>query len=113
MGITVHTSGRIEIDTRNCDACRLPVVTRSLPVSELAPPDRDEVAALRAIVEGTAGHTGDEFFRALVSRLSAATGVPNAFIAEFAGSNTRVRTLAYWTAGGFTQNAEWELPGTP
>ena len=76
-------------------------------------PDRDEVAALRAIVEGTARHTGEAFFRTLVRNLSRATGVPNAFVAEFAGTNTRVRTLALWAGGAFAPNAEWDLPGTP
>ncbi len=77
------------------------------------PADREEVAALRAIVEGTARHTGDEFFRSLVRNLSAATGVPNAFVAEFAGAKTRVRTLAFWKDGAFIPNDEWDLAGTP
>ena len=77
------------------------------------PADAEEVAALRAIVEGTARHTGEEFFRSLVRNLSAATGVPSAFVAEFAGSNTRVRTVAYWTDGAFAGNVEWDLAGTP
>ena len=36
-----------------------------------------------------------------------------AFVAEFAGSNTRVRTMAYWGEGRFstTRNGTW--PGTP
>ena len=83
-------------------------------MSDADPPtDREEVAALRAIVEGTARHTGTEFFRSLVRNLSLATGVPNAFVAEFAGTNTRVRTLAWWRAGDFTPNDEWDLAGTP
>ncbi len=77
------------------------------------PADRAEVAALRAIVEGTARHTGEEFFRSLVRNLSAATGVPNAFVAEFAGVNTRVRSLAFWKDGAFLPNDEWDLSGTP
>ncbi len=77
------------------------------------PADREEVAVLRAIVEGTAQHTGAEFLRSLVRNLSAATGIPSAFVAEFAGSNTRVRSLAYWTGGDFLANLEWDLPGTP
>ena len=32
----------------------------------------DELSALRAIVEGTAGHTGQEFFRSLVRHMAAA-----------------------------------------
>ena len=66
------------------------------------PPDPDEVAALRAIVEGTARHTGEEFFRTLVRNLSAATGVASAFVAEFAGSNTRVRTYFSPHGGDWT-----------
>jgi PAS domain S-box-containing protein len=77
------------------------------------PADPAEVAALRAIVEGTARHTGEEFFRTLVRNLAAATGVPSAFVAEFAGSNTRVRTLAYWSDGAFLPTVEWDLRGTP
>jgi PAS domain S-box-containing protein len=79
----------------------------------ILPADREEVAALRDIVEGTARHTGEEFFRALVRNLSTATGVPNAFVAEFAGGTARVRTLAFWQGDGFIPNAEWALAGTP
>lgn len=73
----------------------------------------DELAVLRAIVEGTAQTTGDDFFRALVRNLSIATGVKNAFIAEFADSKTRVRTLAFWADGECVANQEWDLAGTP
>ena len=38
-------------------------------------PSIDELAALRAIVEGTARSTGDEFFRTLVRHLASALGV--------------------------------------
>lgn len=79
----------------------------------ISPSDREEVAALRAIVEGTALHTGEAFFRTLVRNLSAATGVASSFVAEFAGSNNRARTLAYWSDGAFLPNIEWDLPGTP
>jgi PAS domain S-box-containing protein len=83
-------------------------------MAEPVPPaDPAEVAALRAIVEGTARHTGEEFFRSLVRNLAAATGVPSAFVAEFAGSNTRVRTIAYWSDVAFQPAAEWDLAGTP
>ncbi|MGH8864253.1 MAG: PAS domain S-box protein, partial [Burkholderiales bacterium] len=75
--------------------------------------DTAELAALRAIVEGTAQATGEEFFRLLVRNLSVATGVPNAFIAEFAETTTRVRTLAFWMNGQLVPNQEWELAGTP
>ncbi len=75
--------------------------------------DAAELAVLRAIVESTARATGEEFFRVLVRNLSVATGVQNAFIAEFAGSDTHVRSLAYWRNGQLIENEEWELAGTP
>ena len=56
----------------------------------------DDLDILRAIVEGTAGSTGEEFFQDLVRHLASAIGVPFAAISEFAGANTRVRTLAFW-----------------
>jgi formate hydrogenlyase transcriptional activator len=77
------------------------------------PIDTIELAALRMIVEGTAQSTGEDFFRSLVRNLSIVTGVTNAFIAEFADSKSRVRTLAFWMNGEFVQNQEWELEGTP
>ena len=46
--------------------------------------DRDELAALRAIVEGTARSTGAAFFQSLVQHLASAIGVNYAFVAEFA-----------------------------
>ena len=44
----------------------------------------DDIPALRAIVEGTASSTGEEFFQNLVRHLAAALDVHYAFIAEFA-----------------------------
>ncbi len=86
----------------------------TLPAAEPPQPvDAAELAALRAIVEGTAQSTGEAFFRLLVRNLSVATGVPNAFVAEFANTKARVRSLAFWTNGQFIENQEWELAGTP
>ncbi len=87
--------------------------TRLAATEPLQPVGTAELAALRAIVEGTAQATGEEFFRLLVGNLSVATGVPNAFIAEFADSQTRVRSLAFWMNGELVPNQEWELAGTP
>src|SRR5262245_46231500 len=79
--------------------------------SETAVPDN--LNSLRAIVEGTAGNTGKEFFQALVRHLASALGVPFAAISEFAGVNTRVRTLAFWARGEIQDNFEYDLSGTP
>src|SRR5262245_12693863 len=72
----------------------------------------DELSALRAIVEGTAGHTGQEFFQSLVRHLAAAVGTRYAFVAEFAGG-TRARTLAFWFRDHIADNIEWDVIGTP
>jgi PAS domain S-box-containing protein len=77
-----------------------------------ARPDDDEVAALRAIVEGTARHTGQEFFQSLVRHLAGAMGTRYALVAEFAGP-WRARTMAYWFRDGIIDNVEWDLRGTP
>jgi len=77
------------------------------PVAEQA-----EIAALAAIVEGTAEGTGGAFFQKLVQHLARAVGVRYAMIAEFAGKN-RVRTLAYWEHDRPAENFEYDLAGTP
>jgi formate hydrogenlyase transcriptional activator len=74
---------------------------------------RAELDALRAIVEGTAEQTGDRFFQALVEHLAKALCVSHAFVAEFAGAKTRVRTLAYWAKNAIAPNIEFDLDGTP
>src|ERR1700690_1630784 len=66
--------------------------------------DQDDLDILRAIVEGTAGSTGEEFFQDLVRHLTPAIGVPFAAISEFASVNTRVRTLAFWARGQIQEN---------
>jgi PAS domain S-box-containing protein len=75
-------------------------------------PSTDELAALRAIVEGTARHTGQEFFQSLVRHLALAVGTRYAFVAEFAGG-TMARTLAFWFRDRITDNIEWDVIGTP
>src|SRR6516165_9884372 len=75
-------------------------------------PSTDEVAALRAIVEGTAHATGEVFFQSLVRHLATAVGARYAFVAEFAGG-TRARTLAFWFRDHITDNIEWDVIGTP
>jgi formate hydrogenlyase transcriptional activator len=73
----------------------------------------EDLAALWAFVEGTAEATGDKFFQALVKHLALVLGVSYAFIAEFAGSKSRVRTLAYWTKDRIADNIDFDLDGTP
>src|SRR3989475_8556045 len=91
---------------------------RAVPFPEEAiPPGSfsrdDEAEVLRRLVEGTVRSTGEGFFRSLVRNLSLAVGSAYCFVAEFAGSETRVRTLAFWGRGGFLDNIEYDLAGTP
>ena len=52
----------------------------------------EELTALRAIVEGTADHTGEAYFESLVRHLATAVETRYAFVAEFAGGGSgRVR----------------------
>jgi formate hydrogenlyase transcriptional activator len=74
---------------------------------------RDDLRALRDIVEGTARGTGEEFFRSLVRRLASAIDVPYAVVAEFADVNSRVRTVAFWARDRIVENMEYELAATP
>ena len=81
--------------------------------------DSHEIAALRAIVEGTAGAVGLDFFQTLVRHLAGATGTKYAFIAEFLGETPpgsragRARTTAFWFRDHIADNVEWDLRGTP
>ena len=84
-----------------------------MPKNFSTEPLLSELPVLRAIVEGTAQATGEDFFQLLVEYLSVATGAANAFIAQFADEKTRVRTLAFWMEGQIIDNQEWELAGTP
>src|SRR5260370_17303609 len=58
-------------------------------------PSQDEFAALRAIVAGTAGSTGEEVFQSLVQHLRPAIDAPYPFIAEFAHLNNPLPPLGY------------------
>src|SRR5271167_543290 len=79
---------------------------------ESGSPSIDELAALRAIVEGTARSTGDEFFKTLVRHLASALGVQHSMVAEFV-TPSRVRALAYWQVNKIVPDIEYDLAGTP
>jgi len=72
----------------------------------------EELEALRAIVEGTAGTTGKDFFPTLARQMALAMQTGYAFVAEFAGQDL-VRTLGYWKPTGFQETVTWNILGTP
>jgi formate hydrogenlyase transcriptional activator len=82
-------------------------------------PRRDAVAkwsaelAFRSVVEATADKAGLEFLRHLVKNLAESLGVAYAFVAEFAGTEDRVKTIAFWRGTDWCPNVEYRLSGTP
>ena len=103
----------LEPITRGAEPPTRDDLTPEVEVGVLSAKDEDEIVALRAIVEGTARSTGEVFFESLVRHLAPTIGVNHAFVAEFAGVATRVRTLANWGNGEILPNVEYDLAGTP
>ena len=68
---------------------------------------------MRAILEGTARGTGQEFLECLVRHLAEAFDVRFAVIAEFPEAPPLVRTLAFWEPAGSRGNFEYDITGTP
>jgi hypothetical protein len=68
---------------------------------------------LRCLVEGTMSETGSEFFHALARNLSEALQTCGAWITEYLPETRRLRALAFWLNGGFLENYEHTIDGTP
>jgi len=73
----------------------------------------DEQAALRALVEGTAGETGEAFYGALVESLARTLGTCGAWVTEYDEERRRLRALAFWLAGERLDGLEYDITGTP
>jgi PAS domain S-box-containing protein len=73
---------------------------------------RDDLDALRAVVEGTASGTGTAFFRSLVRHLAEAIDVHYAAVCEF-DSQPRCRVHAVWDRDHVLENLEFELTASP
>jgi GAF domain-containing protein len=69
--------------------------------------------AFRPVVEATADKAGLDFMRHLVKNLALSLRVEHAFVAEFAGDERHVKTIAYWSSGDWVPNVEFPLAGTP
>jgi PAS domain S-box-containing protein len=70
-----------------------------------------ELAALRALVEGTA-RVGKDFFPTLLRHLSEALRAREAVACELIAPQ-RVRTIARWADGRLAENFDRDSPGTP
>ncbi|MBX3300950.1 MAG: sigma 54-interacting transcriptional regulator [Nitrospira sp.] len=69
--------------------------------------------ALRAILEGTATETGQQFFSALVQNLTKALGTHGAWVTEYFPETRRLRALAFWMDGQWVKDYEVDIAGTP
>ena len=69
--------------------------------------------ALRAILEGTATETGQQFFAALVQNLAKALGTHGAWVTEYFPELRRLRALAFWMDGQWVKDYEVDVVGTP
>ena len=75
---------------------------------------REQSDLLRAIVEGTATDTGEEFFRSLIRHLAQALNVRYAFVGKWCPEiPDSVRTLAVWSETDFAEPFEYALQHTP
>src|SRR5262249_25019773 len=96
-------------------------MTRSSPSSSQSAADTRDVTdrtqidiALRAIVEGTAAVTGDDFFRSLVKYLATALQTRYAFVAECTDPPPKqAHILAFWEGASFGPDRTYDLAGTP
>ena len=76
-------------------------------------PAKAEDRALRKILEGTASHTGKEFFQALVKNLAEALGTRGAWVTEYLQEKDTLHALAFWLDGKFVEDYELQIPGSP
>ena len=67
--------------------------------------------AFRSVVEATADKAGLDFMRHLVKNLAQSLQVEYAFVAEFAGAEDRVKTIAFWSGDDWRSNVEYRLAG--
>ena len=72
----------------------------------------DEHAALRAVVQGTAGETGQAFYGALVENLARALNMCGAWLTEYFEDRGRLRALAFWIEGERFDGLEYDIRGT-
>ncbi|MEK6533171.1 MAG: PAS domain S-box protein, partial [Nitrospirota bacterium] len=75
---------------------------------------RKQSDLLRAIMEGTAADTGDDFFASLATHLTSTLHMQYAVIGEILdGTPARIRTLAVSSGGHLLDNFEYDLAQAP
>ncbi len=71
------------------------------------------LTALKMIVEGTAEHTGEKFFRSLVKSLAQSLNAHGVWITEYLPKQNRLRSFAFWLDDHFVEEYEYDVIGTP
>ncbi|MCI0415891.1 sigma 54-interacting transcriptional regulator [bacterium] len=75
--------------------------------------DLADDAAIRLILEGTVQETGQDFFRALVTRLCEVLGTAGAWVTEYNKKQRTLTALAFWFETDFLPNFTYEIADTP
>ncbi len=73
----------------------------------------DEETALRIVMEGTASETGENFFKALVENLAKVLNIKGAWVTEYNKENRQLNSLAFWLAGDWVEQYNYNIAGTP
>jgi len=73
----------------------------------------DEGLIIRAILEGTANATGEQFFAALVENLAKVLNTYSSWVSEYTEETNSLQTLAFWANGRLMENLTINLAGTP
>jgi PAS domain S-box-containing protein len=73
----------------------------------------EEDAALRSLLEGTAGETGERFFAALAQNLARTLNTQGAWVTEYLEESRRLRALAFWMNGQWIHDFAYDIAGTP
>jgi PAS domain S-box-containing protein len=68
---------------------------------------------LRAILEGTATETGQQFFAALAQNLARALATHGAWVTEYFPEKRRLRALAFWMDGHWIEDYDVDITGSP
>ncbi|MGD1936755.1 MAG: PAS domain S-box protein [Cyanophyceae cyanobacterium] len=119
----LHSSGRIiDIEVKGIPfpyrgKVHALVLVRDISEKVRLERERDrQDKALRSIVEGTAAHTGEEFFRACVKSLAEVLEVAYVLIAELDRSQskiTKANVIASWMQSDFGESFQYDLSDTP
>jgi len=73
----------------------------------------DEDDALRRVAEGTAGETGERFFRSLVDNLRSALGTMGAWVATVDDERTALRAISMCLGKDWLDGFTYPVEGTP